>query len=324
MQRKTIIFGNGLGMAHCPEHYSLDQAIGQVWGNASLLDEASKQLIRLCLPDQNDERPRGEEDLDTLQTALSACDVLLGIGSARIHWLSEQGQAFPNAIRNFIFHTALHFHARKVPLPDGFVDPLARFITDTNSHIATLNYDNLLYSPMINRRVMSGYDGSLVDGFHGAGFRAGNLERKFGREFGYYLHLHGSPLFFERGGAILKLPQRELAYATDTVSSHIVLTHFHHKTSVISASDVLLSYWRKLVEAINESNEVILFGYSGKDEHLNSLLTSASGVPVRVVEWNGAGSEDERLSYWSEQLKRAVSVTRMPNILDFRGWRGDA
>lgn len=323
MERKTIIFGNGLGMAHCADHFSLDRAIGQVWDSASLLDEASKELICLCLPNQEEGRPRGEEDLDTLQTALSACDVLLGIGSSRIHWLSEQGQTFPRAIRNFIFHTALHFHTHKEPLQESFIGPFATYIHQTKSHVATLNYDNLLYQPLIERGVMSGYDGALVDGFLSSGFRAENLERKYSRDFGYYLHLHGSPLFFDRDGSALKFAQRELASATDTISSHIVLTHFRHKTSVITASDVLLAYWLKLVEAVKESSEVVLFGYSGKDQHLNSLLTNSS-VAVRVVEWAGAGGEDERQRYWSKQISREVRVVRLESILDFTDWSGDA
>ena len=89
MARKTIIFGNGLGMALDPEYFSLDRAIGVVWDDKALLDNDSKELIINCLPRASDGRPHGEDELDTLQLALSACDFLNGISSSRIHWLSD-------------------------------------------------------------------------------------------------------------------------------------------------------------------------------------------------------------------------------------------
>lgn len=50
-------------------------------------------------------------------------------------------------------------------LPDEFVRPLIAFIQDTRSHVATLNYDALLYRPMISEEILRGYNGELVDGF---------------------------------------------------------------------------------------------------------------------------------------------------------------
>lgn len=60
MSRKTLIFGNGLGMALDPNFYTLDAAIGRVWDGADALDEVTKNLVRNCLPDDGDiERPHG-------------------------------------------------------------------------------------------------------------------------------------------------------------------------------------------------------------------------------------------------------------------------
>ena len=320
MPRKTIIFGNGLGMALNPEEFSLDTAIGTVWHDDDFLDDASKQLITSCLPEECDGRPHGEDELDILQLALSACDFLSDIRGSRIHWLSEEGQQFPHAVRKFIYHTALQFHQCDDVLPNGFLGPLAEFINQTNSHVATLNYDNLLYQPLIEREVLKGYSGALVDGFHRTGFNADNMERLYSRNFGYYLHLHGSPLFIDRGNSTIKLNQCDLAEQTDTVSQHIVLTHFEHKPTVISGSEVLLSYWRKLAEAIGESEEVILVGYSGADDHLNAMIHNAANVPVRVVEWAGAGDEEARMEHWTETLAREVTLVRRENILEFQEW----
>lgn len=320
MARKTIIFGNGLGMALNPTYFSLDHAIEVVWNDSALLNSTSKELIINCLPRESDRRPHGENELDTLQLALSACDFLNGIESSGIHWLSEEGQEFPQAVRQFIYQTALQFHQCEENLPDTFLDPLADFIKDTKSHVATLNYDNLLYQPLIEREVLSGYNGALVDGFHTSGFDVENLERRYGKTFGYYLHLHGSPLFVDRRQNIIKLRQSHLTERTDTVSSHIVLTHFKHKPTVISASIVLFNYWRKLVEALSESEEILFIGYSGADMHLNHLIGGASDLPIRIVEWEGAGEQTERMTYWSDLFSREVMLERKTNILEFQEW----
>lgn len=320
MARKTLIFGNGLGMALDAHYFALDRAIGEVWDAEELLSAASKQLICHCLPEDQVDRPHGEDDLDVLQLALSACDFLSRIGEARIHWLSEEGKAFPVAVRQFIYQTAMKFHGHPDGLPEDFVNSLATYIRDTKSHVATLNYDNLLYQPLIEREILKGYSGALVDGFYSTGFDPDNLERKYGRTFGYYLHLHGSPLFVDRDNVTFKLPQGDVDGEDGTVSSHIVLTHFKHKATVISASDLLSTYWRKLVEAIGESDEVLLVGYSGADEHLNDLLRAVSDVKIRAIEWSGAGEQAERVRYWSDLLAREINLVRCGALLDFRNW----
>jgi hypothetical protein len=321
MPRKTLIFGNGLGMALDQEFFSLDNAIGRVWDGEGALDEGAKDLIRSCLvEDGNVDRPHGEDDLDNLQLVVSACDFLGRVGRQDIHWLSEHGRQFPDAVRKFLYRTALLFHQRENGLPVEFTQPLAQFVHETKSHIATLNYDNLLYQPMIEAYVLNGYAGALVDGLTNAGFSEENLERKWGRTFGYYMHLHGSPLFVDRDGSIFKLRQGELDEDDEVVGSHIVLTHVKHKETVISASPLLTAYWDHLAKALAESEEVVLFGYSGCDRHLNALLRSRAPAAVRVVEWEGAGAQQERDAHWLDLLGKQVALVRRDNILSFVDW----
>lgn len=324
MARKTLIFGNGLVMALDPAFFLLDRAIGKVWDTTGLLDIPSKQLICNCLPVDTDDRPHGEDDLDVLQLALSACELLSRIAESRVHWLSSEGKAFPIAVRQFIYHTAIQFHNHAAGLPAEFVDCLATFIHGTKSHVATLNYDNLLYQPLIDREVLKGYDGALVDGFYSTGFDPDHLERKFGKAFGYYLHLHGSPLFVDREGTAFKLPQGETADDDGTLSSHIVLTHFKHKPTVINTSALLTTYWHTLIEAMNESDEILLVGYSGADEHLNDVLRGFEKIKIRVVEWSGEGGATDRVNYWRKKLLSTnVSLVQCNSLLDFRNWAGE-
>lgn len=321
MARKTLIFGNGLGMALDANFYSLDAAIGRVWDGGEVLDEHTKGLVRQCLFEDGDTaRPHGEEDLDQLQLVVSACDFLHRTGHGEIHWLSDQGRQFPAAVRKFLYRTALHFHQSQAALPLDFTRPLAEFVHDTKSHIATLNYDSLLYQPMIEAHVLSGYGGPLVDGLVGAGFAEENLARKFGRQFGYYMHLHGSPLFVDREGRTYKLKQSELDEDDEVVGSHIVLTHVEHKEAVIAASGLLSSYWLHLSMALAESEAVLLIGYSGCDKHLNALLRGKSPPVIRIIEWDGAGTLEKRLAHWRDLLGERVEVVRMSNILEFSDW----
>ncbi|HEX7325566.1 MAG TPA: SIR2 family protein [Rhodanobacteraceae bacterium] len=319
MSRKTIIFGNGLGMALDPAVFSLDHAMECAWKDSSLTAK-QKQLVCNCLPKEHPKRPHSEADLGALQVALSACEFLGHFEAADAHWLTDDGRQFPKATRKFLYKTALQFQKTGKALPATFIDPLVEFIQNTKSHIGTLNYDNLLYQPLIEDGVLSGYDGQLVDGFHRDGFDPANMERKFGRTFGYYLHLHGSPLFVERDGVVIKLLQSSLTFPKDRVSSHIVLTHFDHKIMVISSSKLLLAYWNLLSRALDESSQIILFGYSGADSHLNEIIKSISKKRVKVVEWDGSGDEQQRSSFWRSAIGRDVELVHRKSILTFHDW----
>ncbi len=308
-------------MALDPAFFSLDSAIGRVWEGIGVLDEPTRVLVRQCLVGDGDtDRPHGEDDLDHLQVVVSACELLGRTGSGDIHWLSAHGKTFPTAVRKFLYKTAIHFHMYDKALPEGFTKPLAEFVHQTNSHMATLNYDNLLYQPMIENKVLDGYNGSLVDGVLKGGFAAQNMQRKYGKTFGYYMHLHGSPLFVNRDDAVIKLKQSELDEDEEVVGSHIVLTHVRHKETVIAASSLLSSYWEHFSQALSESEAVVLVGYSGCDKHLNVLLRSRAPELVRVVEWKGAGSEQDRLTFWNELLGRDIHLVRLDSILEFVDW----
>jgi len=306
-------------MALDPAYFSLEHALTEIWDSTEYLSNEQKGLIAQCLAEQDaGERPQSEDDLDILHRVVTACNYLSSIGEGEIHWLSMHGQAFPNAIRTFITAVAWYFHDHEAKLSDEFLTPLATFIDKTQSHIATLNYDNLLYQELIEREVLRGYDGSLVDGFHRRGFDEDNLDRKFGRNFGYYMHLHGSPLFIDRGGRIIKQLQGD---AEEVSTQHIVLTHVEHKPSVIDASYLLKTYWKYFGSAIRESERILVFGYSGLDAHLNQFIKArANDKEICVIEWSGSGDIDDRLEFWSEELGDVANLQHMDNILEFHDW----
>lgn len=207
-------------------------------------------------------------------------------------------------------------------MPDEFLNPLVQFLNNTQSHIATLNYDNLLYQSLIERNVLSGYDGDLVDGFHRTtGFDESNMERLYNRNFGYYLHLHGSLLFVDQNGRIVKISQGDMGLYENSISPHIVLTHVKHKPTVIDSSPLLRAYWKYFNFAINESEHIVVFGYSGEDIHLNSLIKSQTkNRNIIIVEWEGCESWQERNKFWIESFITKVKLHHTKNILDFTDW----
>lgn len=319
MSRKLIIFGNGLGMALDHNHFSLNAALTEIWVRPNFLTNVQRQLIERCLQRQG--APEGENELDTLHQAITYCKALSQIGVGNIHWLTQDGINFPEITATYIHKVATRLHNYEGRLPQAFEENLVSFIKSTHSHVATLNYDKLLYNSFIDNDIFNGYQGYLVDGMLGQGFSSDALERRYGNKFGYYLHLHGSPLFVNQGQEVVKLSRQQLTIDRDEPSEHIVLTHIKQKPSVIAASHVLSTYWDYLQFALSESEEIILFGYSGLDTHLNILLRPyLNSKSLKVVEWSGAGERGARESYWQNILGQVVAVTRLNDITEFIDW----
>lgn len=318
MSRKLIIFGNGLGMALDPNHFSLTKALEEMWEYEGLLTDVQKELIQRCTGSEN--APEGEDELDDLHLAITSCKTLQRIGSGEVDWLSEYGQEFPEITAKYIHKVATYLHNYEGDLPESFAEPLIQFIKRTKSHVATLNYDKLLYSSFIDYEIVKGYNGFLVDGMVSSGFASENLERKFNRDFGYYLHLHGSPLFMNNGTTIKKLTMGALNLDDDNVGKHIVLTHVKHKPEVIAASYALSTYWDYLRFSLSEVQEVILFGYSGLDEHLNKLLRPYN-KDIKIIEWIGSpGNEAERKRFWKSELGTVPTLIQLEDITTFTDW----
>lgn len=322
MKRSTCVFGNGLGMAIDPDAFHLSRALERVWSDPKELTASQKSSILRCLPDGSD-RPTSEDDLEQLQNVLAACDLLNSVsGGLDNPWLSEEGQVFPKAIRKFVHEVACEFIGTGHELPVSFVSTLCAFIKETKSHIATLNYDDLLYSSLIENGILSGYSGYLIDGILDSGFVRENLHRKKPSKLGWYMHLHGSPLFFsDRKGRIKKMKRSEISGNEALDSSHIVLTHARHKPSIITSSPILSTYWLFLKKAIKESDRVTFFGYSGLDTHLNDLAARFSGeTEFRVVEWSGAGDSKTRIAFWRDKLRSDLELVQLGSILEYTDW----
>jgi hypothetical protein len=86
---------------------------------------------------------------------------------------------------------------------------------------------------------------------------------------------------------------------------------------------VLSTYWNYLNFSLSESEEIIVFGYSGDDEHLNDVIAAyAQSKHIVIVEWNGLGqSQQQRTWYWSQKFKtNNLHHWYLSNILEFNSW----
>lgn len=330
--RSLYIFGNGLGMAISPESFNLTNALIDAWNNG-MLDLVQKDLISACLP-EDVQKPTSEEQLAKLQDTVNACETLLSIrDTGNGHWLSEKGRDFPDAVYKLTYAVGRKMHLAKhltgeikgepCRVPEEFIAPLIQKIRDTGSHVATLNYDSLLLKAFQNAGLLAGDRPVLLDGFVDNAFNRTNLFRKKGIG-GWYLHLHGSPLFTGKVGDKPRKIVESTIIRKDIPKfsgRHIVLTHFTHKPRIISASEILSIYWEFLQMALDESERLVIFGYSGNDIHLNRLISQARAKKtVIVVDWLGSGSTDIRQAFWDDQLGGEVKLHLLEDVLTFINW----
>lgn len=334
----TIIIGNGIGLAIDKNYFELEKGLKKAWDAFS---EQDRQIIGLG----NGVMPSKEEELENHHLIMSSCQELKRLGE-NINWLSNDGQKFPDIYQTYIYKVAKHFFDYDLQSPsiyDNFIDNLCEYIKANKGkcHIATLNYDKLLYGTFIEKQIVKGYDGCLVDGIYDSGFAPGNLVRTH-NHFGWYLHLHGSPLFYTENGIIKKehipnLPDG--ASDKDKIHAHIVLARTQSKPDLIARSSILNDYFSYFTKALEESNEIYVLGYSGNDEHVNTEIENwtlaksfddkISKIDIQIVEWNNPSeSDEERNKFWRDKLisehcgvkanKINVKLTRLDNILTFR------
>ncbi|CAD0184002.1 hypothetical protein RUESEDTHA_00880 [Ruegeria sp. THAF57] len=331
MTKKLVIFGNGLGRSFDNEFYQLERALKASWDEKGVLDEEQKKLICNCLEDDiiEDElkAPTSEEQLKNLQKILDACDMIKTFeardGAPDLGWLSEHGKRFPIAIRKYFHHAASQFHNPNKRLPEQFASQLRKFVRSDRPHIATLNYDDLLYECFTDTDVFQEH--MLRDGFFGEF----NIERH--RQFhdtnkeGWFLHLHGSPLFVNRNGSPRKILRSQLFNYLGNNSVHLVLTNAKSKPAVISNSQILSEYWSELAKILEKPSDVTLFGYGGDDLHLNKLLAEANDdTTIRIVCREGSKTKDQAEKFWRGRLspksENKIAVTQVSKLNEFDGW----
>jgi len=55
---------------------------------------------------------------------------------------------------------------------------------------------------------------------------------------------------------------------------------------------------------------------------LNQIISDYSeNKDIVIVEWSGAGEEDERIRFWEDEIKDGIELIRLENILRFKDWK---
>ncbi|WP_417271163.1 hypothetical protein [Celeribacter sp.] len=347
MSKKLIIIGNGLGMALDPNHFLLTNAMTRVWESGALTNEA-KDLIGALKGIEPETGPRSETDLISTQIALSLLtDFRSRLGADALEtWFTDTAKTFPLTLRKYVFEVA--FDLYNYGIPDDklgqwaeFTQSFIRFIMETKSHVATLNYDDLIYEKIVegvcvdgewlvpSRRQGVNGPATSKDGFISGEFRAECFD--WGGDCGFYLHLHGTPLFATKDERNIKLGRNEVEFKNENRRRHIVLANPKDKRDIIDQSEILKNFWDvQLPRCIREAEEIIVFGYSGLDDHLNELLKE-SDKKKWVIEWSGSkhyskdsgvleGEEIDATTFWKDAVGDNCEVKPLGNILDFKEW----
>jgi len=321
----TLIIGNGVGMALDPEYFMLNAGINDSW---KTFTPEQQKIISLGLL----RPPSKKYELEKHHLIATACQELKNNETMDLSWLTDEGRNFTLLYKEFIYRTAKHFFTYEKELPLNFIDNLISFITkNTNKelnqrcHIATLNYDKLLYKPLVEKKILKGYSGYLVDGVYDSGFSPENLIPTK-NHFGWYLHLHGSPVFKTENGEIHKcninsLPQ--VAIDQHTAHDHLVLGSSSSKPDMISRSSLLEAYFSFFINALSESTRLYLVGYSGLDNHVNLEIKkwATPEKKIFVIEWQESKTTSD---FWKKNLlpdtyinNNIINIHRLANILEY-------
>lgn len=332
MSRKLIVVGNGLGRALDNRGFSLDHIMPKVWHEKLIRGE--RELIANFVPSIDmSEGPTEESRLINAQVALSASNILKsGFGESEArnlkHWFAKPAQHkdLKKALNKFTFEIARELDVTSKEFSsslDSFWSGLKTHLENCKSHLATFNYDTSLYAKYLADKDF------LAKNLLRDCFKSGDLNPDFGEVQGIrglYLHLHGSPLFHDKGK---KRTRDKLDDHNPEERNHIILSDGALKPLLIAKSKILSLYWKRLEEILHpkirkstiaQVEEIILFGYGGGDDHLNRLI-GKSECPVRVVERSEGRNIPDREEWWTKALgTKEVIVDLRKNILTFDEW----
>lgn len=319
----TILIGNGLGMAIDSEHFRIDQGLRYAW---SQLSNDHQNRIKNLITDKSE--LNSEEQLDKHYSVIQACLMLNKIEQhSNLKWLHADAKNFPDNFHSFIANTAWHYfdylnfdNVTNQNL-NKFITNLKAYIAKNNTHLATLNYDGLIYDKIVNTEVMNNQGGNLIDGFYVKtdGFHPSHL---LGDNRCYYLHLHGSPLFYtDLENDIINKDSYNTYQANKSnnkyLREHLILCKTSLKMSRISSSQLLNAYWYFFKRALLQSQKIILIGYSGNDLHVNTEISNVrGGREIIIVEYSDQRMDKKtREKEWDVKLQVGNNYFNDSNLI---------
>ncbi|MBX3487620.1 MAG: hypothetical protein KF798_06935 [Candidatus Paracaedibacteraceae bacterium] len=339
MGQITFIIGNGIGMALDDKYFTLNKGLNVAW--KEIKSRNIKTIIYRSLKSRK--KPVTENDLRQVQDyffKLKAIENLASTLPVKIRKHFGMISKFKDSYFSYLYDVSRYFFNYEPK--DGsenyqrykrFIQNFATCIVNSEPivNVVTLNYDALLIRELYrcdDHKLFDGYSGYLVDGFLDSGFKKENMERYHGKNFGWYIHLHGSPLFYTDDRGVI----RKRTVSTDRLQrsmfnpagdyksgdNHLILCDPTQKLERIQHSELLSSYFECFKEAIIASDVIVLIGYRGEDCHVNDLIKERNGVCKLVVEWQGTNyAESDRMFFWNAVLGDGVEVRLLDSIFNF-------
>lgn len=260
-----------------------------------------------------------------------------GKGKLKERFVSQQFGDLANTINKFIYNVADSYNTEKIKRNgiypenfEGFAQSLGGFIYKNKAHLATTNYDDLLYRYFLDVQIKTGENTEafimnpskntiLSDGFtktnSGIQFDFSNHDLN---STSWYMHLHGSSRFHSKFGSgnVFKSYKK---YDSNHVP-HIILNHFNLKEFEINLNPILHRYFDLFGKALAKINALYIIGYGGYDKHINNIVMNANDK-CKIIIIERAQQDMNKNDLWRDLKSSNLDITlenSFENILDYR------
>lgn len=334
-----IFIANGLGLAIDDRHFQLSSGIRNAIDQME--KDELKDLIKFSFPENIEDKDfdlsahytENNEKLAYINmVSMLTRMIKTASGDVKEKLVSEELATLSSAVNSFIFRVADYYNDTNVSSMKvygeqfvPFADNLCRFIYNRKAHVATTNYDDLLYRYFLNADVSVGQnrtekimhpgkDTTLIDGFNREkGELLYNPPKTTNSS--WYMHLHGSSRFYSQYNSTRIRKSFQLTSFANYVP-HVILNHFDLKAFQISTNHMLNDYFSKFKEVAKKTKEIYVIGYGGEDKHINDVFNGLPKTNFIVVDH----ADDLENREWIEHLRRRHKLILRggQNILNYR------
>jgi hypothetical protein len=337
---ELILIGNGIGMAIDYTRFSLKSGV----------ENARKRMTPEEIRALNFVISSDKFDLNNIESSVGLAYLnLISMLAYRFFYGSENTtkkrllhsnelETIARAVNKYIYLIANSYNDVEVhecnELKDFFIS-LSSYLdahkkTKSKVHIATTNYDDLFYKFLLDDKFMLPDPNKtfFTDGFNK---KSGSLQfdDEYSLDCSWYMHLHGSSRFYSEfnSNIVKKFPKnpevrrgRLFPKGNDEIRRfvpHIILSYFDFKSFQIVTNGFLKSYLKKFEEILPKVRLLYIYGYAGKDGHINQILKDKlnEDADVTVIDYALSGNDEV---FWQTAIGRNIKFVRMNNILEYK------
>lgn len=327
----TYFIGNGIGMAlnitdeDNQNIFSLEYAMKQAYQNSQNKSELKTVITNIA----GECPPKDEDELRHLQRWLWSIEkeIINDENNKSLikeyffdiaHWFSDiyfdkENKVLKSSSQKTINESSSNDFS-------SFIKYLSKRIIESSEnkekiHIATSNYDKLLYS---------GFYAQEIFNKKGTKYLLCDAPKIAPIDGPWFLHLHGTLLFNTNEDGI---PSKSDIFKDLKKNwnkrEHFILTDRNFKHSKILESPILKKYWEIFKDRVlKETSKLIIIGYGGNDPHINDAIRNSAVREIHVLEYDKKGFKKAvRTQFWESKFKNSksdtknITVTLKSNIL---------